>query len=317
MFHVLSAIVPIMLIVALGYVLTRAGMFSRTDLSAMSRFVVKVALPLLVFVNVAGQSAAEIFQPTYLLTYAVVAAVMFAVAALYARVVGRTPVRAAFMGMGMGGTNNGFIGFPLFLILLADHAGAAVGMAMIVDNVFIIPFTLFLAEQAVGEGSVAHRLRQTVRNVLLHPMVLAIIAALVLNALGLHLPQPVSTSVELLASTSSGLALFVIGGLLVGLQLRGSLTDITVTVVGKLLAAPALGLGLILLLPAFGLPELDPPLRAAAVLLCALPTFSIVPSMAEPYGESDVTAASMMLQTVLSFLTLSGWMVALTAVGWL
>lgn len=317
MLYVLSATGPIFLVVVLGYLLTRGGLFARADMAVLSRFVVKVALPLLIFVNLFGRSAGEIFNPTYLLTYAGASMAMFALAFGYARVVGRGALRATFMGMGMGGTNNGFVGFPIFLILFADYAGAAIGMDMLVDNVLIIPLTLFLAEQVTGTGSFARRLVTTLRGVLLHPMVLAIIAALLLNALGLVLPEMLDRAVGLLAQASSGVALFTVGGMLVGLQVRGALSDIITTVVGKLLVMPTIGLGLVVGLVALGLPDLPAELRAAAVLTCALPTYSILPSLAEPYGEQDVATASMMLGTLLSFVTLSGWMLALGALGWL
>ncbi|SDB80790.1 hypothetical protein GA0111570_103112 [Raineyella antarctica] len=317
MLHVLSATLPIFLVVGLGYVLTRRGMFRRADMTILSKFVVKVALPLLIFMNVSGRSATEIFNPTYLLTYAGAAMVMFALAFGYAKVLGRTSQRATFMAMGMGGTNNGFIGFPVFLILFAEVAGAAIGMDMLVDNVLIIPLTLFLAERSVGTGNLAQRIVATVRGVLLHPMVLAIIAALVLNAFGITLPAVLDRSLKLLAQTSSGVALFTVGGMLVGLQIHGMVTDIVVTVVGKLVVMPAVAIGLVVGLVAVGLPGLSPELRAAAVLTCALPTYSILPALAQPYGEVDVTTASMMLSTVLSFVTLSGWMLVLRGIGWM
>lgn len=318
MVEILSAVVPIFVVVATGYGCTRFGLFARVDMAILSRFVVKVALPLLVFVNVSGRSAAEIFNPTYLLTYALAALVMYALAAGYARVAGRAATRGAAMGMLMGGTNNGFIGFPMFLILLPEFAGAAVGMDMLVDNTLIIPLGLLLLERSASrEGAVWQRVATTLRNVVTHPMVVAIIVALVLNALGVTLPEIVSRGVGLLAQASSGTALFAVGGMLVGLRLTGMITDIVVSVVGKLLVMPAVGLGLVLGLVALGLPDLPGPLRAAAVITCALPTFSIVPALVASYGEEEVASAAMMTQVVLSFFTLTGWLFVVQGLGWL
>lgn len=315
---ILSAVVPLFLVVATGHACTRFGLFGRTDIAILSRFVVKVALPLLVFVNVAGRTASEIFNPTYLLTYALASVAMAVLAAGWVRIAGRTPTRGAFLGLLMGGTNNGFMGFPMFLILLPDVAGAAVGMGMLVDNTVIIPLALLLAERAAHRGgSLGRRAWTTVRNVVTHPMVVALIAALLLNALGVTLPAMLSRGVVLLAQAASGTALFTIGGLLVGLRLGGMLSDIVVSVLGKLVAMPALALGLVGGLVALGLPELPAPLRAAVVITCALPTFTITPALAEPYGEGELASAAMMTQTVLSFFTMTGWLFVLRALGWL
>ena len=84
MLEVLSATVPIFLVVGVGFLCTRFGLFARTDMAILNRFVVKIALPLLVFVNVFGRSASEIFNPAYLLTYALASLAMFALAHAWA-----------------------------------------------------------------------------------------------------------------------------------------------------------------------------------------------------------------------------------------
>lgn len=240
MWGVLSATVPIFLVVALGYVSTRAGLFTRQDMSTFSTYVARIALPLLVFVNVAGRSPGEIFQPVYLLTYAASASAMFALAALWCVGRDRPPVRRAFMGMAMGGTNNGFMGFAIFLIVVPDVAGAAVGMDMLVDNIVIIPLTLFLAERLAYAGQVGawRSLVRAAASVVRHPLMIAIAAALLLNAAGVEVPVTLDRALTLLAQTSSGLALFTVGGMLVGLQMAGMLSDVVVSVVGKLLVMP-------------------------------------------------------------------------------
>jgi len=315
---ILSATTPIFLVVGLGWALTRAGLFRREDMSIFSTFVVKLALPMLIFVNVVGRDFGEIFNVTYLLVYAVAALVMMAVGRTYARLRGLPDLRGVFIAWGMSGTNNGFVGFPIFLLILPGVAGLAVGMDMLVDNTVIIPVVLTMAEAAANRTpNVWHRVRQTVVRVATHPMVLAIILALVITALGVELPAVLDRSVTLIAQTSSGVALFAVGGMLVGLQVRGMITDVLVTVAGKLLVQPAVAIGLVVGLVALGLPALSPELRAAAILTCALPAMSILAPVGEDFGEGELGAATLMLSTVLSFLTITGWMIVLRLVGWL
>ncbi len=314
----MSATVPIFLLVGLGYLSTRAGMFGRDQMAVLSRYVVNLALPTLVFVSVHGRRVEEILNPTYLLTYALASLVMLALAVAYVAALRRPRVRTAFMYMGMSGTMNGFIGFPLFLIMLPEVAGIAVGMDMLVDNLMIVPLTLLIAEYAAGHAvSVGERVRTTLTQVALHPMVIAIIAALALNGLGVELPVALERSVTLLAQSSTAVALFAVGGFLTGLRLRGMRTDLVATVVGKLLVMPVVAIALVTALPLLGLPVLSPELRAAVVLTCALPTYSILPSVAEPYGEEDLGAAAMMVSVLGAFVTMTGWMIGLRLMGWL
>lgn len=318
MTDVFSATVPIFLIVGIGYVVTSIGMLKRADMTVLSTYVVKVALPALVFVSVAGRSLGEILNPTWLLTYAIAALAMMGLGRLYGRARGLPLTRQATLSFAMSGTNNGFVGLPMFLILLPNVAGLAAGMAMLVDNTIIIPIALAMFEAITGVGgSLASQLRVIVRRVITHPMVIAITLALLLGALELELTAVLDRTVQLVANSSSAVALFSIGGMLVGLRVRGQLADLLTAVGGKLLIMPLLGVGLVTALPMLGLPPLSPDLRAAAILTTALPSMTVMAAVAEQHGEGELGAATMMLSTVVSFITLTAWMLALQAVGWL
>lgn len=318
MLGILSAIVPLFLVVAVGYVLTRAGVFSRSQMSVLATYVVKVGLPTLVFVNVSGRSLGEILNPTYLLVYAIAAMAMVGLARVWARTRSMPPARAATMSLAVSGTNNGFVGFPLFLLLIPEVAGLAIGMDMLVDNVLIIPVALAVFEAASGQGTpLGRRLRGIAVRVITHPLVIAIILALVLTALGLTLPAMIDSAVQLVAESSSAVALFSIGGMLVGLRLHGRRLDLSATVAAKLVVMPSIAVGLVLLLPVLGLPALEPELTAAVILTCALPSMSIAAAFGEQYGEGEFGAAALLLSTALSFPSLTGWLVALSALGWL
>lgn len=318
MLGILSAIVPIFLIVGLGCVLTRAGVFQREHMSVLAAYVVKAALPALVFVNVHGRSLGEILNPTYLLVYALAGMIMVVLARVWSRSRSMPPQRAASMSLAVSGTNNGFVGAPLFLLLIPESAGLAIGMSMLVDNVVIIPLALILFEAASGRGApLGRRISGIARSVLTHPLIIAIALALVMTGLGLDLPGMLDDAIRLIAQSSSAVALLSIGGMLVGLQLRGQLLDLFATVIAKLLVMPVIALGLVLALPALGLPELSPELAAAALLTCALPSMSIAAALAEQHGEGEFGAAALLLSTVVSFPTLTAWLVVVSALGWL
>lgn len=294
MTQVFAATLPILVVVAVGFACTKAGMFAAAEMGTLNRFVVRVALPLLVFLSLAGRSLAEVFQPTYLATYALAALFMAGVAQLWARLTGASGTDAAFLGVAMGGTSNGVIGLTLFLIIVPDVATLAVSMDMLVDNVLIIPLALFLAERSVraGHGSAWQTAARALRGAVLHPIVIAVAAALLLNAIGLTVLPLVADSAHLLAQASSGVGLFAIVGLLTQLDLRATRGRVTVTLVGKLLVMPAVAVLLVLALEAVGLPPLSTQLKAAAVLTAALPTFTILPALASTYDVDEWTTAT-------------------------
>ena len=203
---ILSAIAPIFLIVGLGYALTRAGVFQREHMSVLAAYVVKAALPALVFVNVHERSLGEILNPTYLLVYALAGMVMVVLARAWSRSRSMPPQRAASMSLAVSGTNNGFVGAPLLLLLIPESAGLAIGMSMLVDNVVIIPVALILFEAASGRGApLGRRIGGIVRSVLTHPLIIAIAVALVMTGLGVSLPAMLDDAVR-----SAGLTALVV-----------------------------------------------------------------------------------------------------------
>jgi len=131
-----------------------------------------------------------------------------------------------------------------------------------------------------------------------------------MSALGWRLPAPVARVVDLFALSSSAVSLFAIGGMLVGLPLRGVGGDVGAIAAGKLLLHPLAVLLAIQALPHVGLPALDASLQRAAVLSAAVPMMGIYPILAQAYGQEEVGAAAMMVTTVASFFTLSAllWM---------
>ena len=319
MLDILSATVPIFLIVGLGFALTRGGMLKRQDMSVLSTYVVKLALPALIFINVLGRSFADILNPTYLLVYAMAAMAMVGLGVVWGRARGARPARTATLSFAMSGTNNGFVGFPIFLLVLPEVAGLAVGMDMLVDNILIIPVALAMFESVSGRHHThwGRRLTGIGLRVVTHPMVIALIAALALTWLGVELPAMLERAVTLVANSSSAVALFAIGGMLVGLELKGQLADLVAAVSGKLVVSPAIAAALVVLVPLAGLPALSHDLRAAVILTAAMPSMSSVGAFAEQHGEGDFGAATMMLSTVVAFVTLTAWMFGLSAVGWL
>jgi predicted permease len=91
MIDILAITAPIYIIILIGYLLTRFGLFAKTDIRGFGKFVVNVALPALLFKALSERHFAEIINVSYLLAYAtgsflVMGAVIFGVDAYRARV---------------------------------------------------------------------------------------------------------------------------------------------------------------------------------------------------------------------------------------
>lgn len=309
MLDILAITTPVYLAILAGYVAIRMGMFEKSDMRLFGKFVLNLALPALLFNALAQRPIADIINPGYLLAY--LAGSLLVMGAAY--VAGRywinvPPTRSAVLAMGMACSNSGYVGFPIVALVLAPVAGLALSLNVIVENVVMVPIALALAESGRhGDARWQAVAGQALRTLARNPLVLSVAAGLVFSVLGWHLPSPLARTVDLFGKACAGLSLFVIGGTLVGLPLAGLGLQAAPVVAGKLLAHPLAVLLAVSVLPLLGMAPLDPPLRAAAMLMAAMPMMGIYPMLAQQYGEADRSAAALLVCTIASFFTLSVW----------
>jgi hypothetical protein len=210
MLDILAITGPIYLTIALGYFLTRRGLFARADMRVLGQFVINLALPALLFNALAQRKLADILNGRYLLVYALGSLAAMGLGLLWARRGARQdPTTSVFWAMGMSCPNSGFVGFPIALLVIGPVAGVMLGLNMIVENLLLIPLLLALAESSTGSGGRWHTvLRQSLLNLARNPMVLGLLAGFVVSALQWQMPSPLARTVTMFAQASAALSLF-------------------------------------------------------------------------------------------------------------
>lgn len=312
---ILSVTVPIYLLIALGWVAVRSGLFQKADMRVLGKLVVNFCLPALVFTALAQRQFDEVLRPVYLLAYAGGSLLLQLGTVLWLhRGHGMPLTTAALRGLGVSASNSGFVGFPIVQQLLGPVAGLALALNMLIENLLILPLALALADSGRSRSSrLWPALSQSLRGLLRSPLILGILAGMACALTDLRPPEPLMRTVQMVSTASAPLALFLIGGTLVGLRVRGLLRGVLAVAAGKLVLMPLAVLGLLWLLP-----PIDPALRTAAVLSAAMPMLSVYPVLAQRYDEEGFCAAALLATTVLSFFTISALIGVLgTLPGWL
>lgn len=315
MLDILTITGPIYLCIAAGFASVRWGLFSAADMRVFGRFVIQIALPALLFNSLASRSLAEVIHPGYLLAYTAGSLVLLLGALWYARRVQRKPLsESAYVAMGMTCSNSGYVGYPVMLLTFGPLGGVILALNLLVENLVKLPLLFALADAGAHQGqkpSLTEVLKQTVGRLIRNPMIVAICAGFAVALLGLRLPDVLARTVTLFSAASGGLALFIIGGTLVGLQVKGLRRQVSAIAIGKLLLHPLAVFGAVVLLPLLGLPAVTGDLRAAAVLSAAMPMLGIYPILAQRHGLEGFTAAALLATTAASFFSLSAilWIV--------
>ena len=304
MLDILAITGPIYLCIALGYVCTRTGVFSKPDLRVLGKFVLNLALPALLFNAISQRPLRDVMHLDYLLAYGLGSMVMVLGGYLWARYVHRsTGSYRAYFAMGVSCSNSGYMGYPVAQLVLGAIAPVALALNMLFENLLKLPLLLTLADNAEAG---AHRswprvLRDIARGWVRSPMLVAIPLALSVSVSGWVLPGPLARTITLFSQATTGLALFVIGGALVGLKLKGKRRLVGQIAIGKLVLHPLC----VFLAFSFVVPIADPQLRAAALLFASMPMLGVYPILALKHGHEEVSAAALLATTVGSFFTLN------------
>jgi len=300
--------VPVYLLIALGYACVRTGYVPQQHIGSISLFVVRICLPALVFTAVTVSSSGAALNWSFLFGYAIAAVAALTVGMLVMRYYFKQPAPLSWLlGLGMANSNSGFMGFPIASLVFGDVAGGVLALAMIVENMIVIPLALIASDMADARGGSGRQaIRQAFGNFVRNPLVIAIALALAVRATGLTMPEPLVRGLTMLSSVAPGVALFVVGGSVANYSMKGYWRRVTTITVGKLFLHPALTFAALSLLPG-----VDASLVPVGVLFAAVPMLSIFPILAERHGGGALSASALIVATIASFFTVSGliWLV--------
>lgn len=308
MFAVFNITFPIFALIALGYGLTRRGLFAPTEMQTLGRFTVNVALPALIFNAMVSRPMSEVVNPGYLLAYGGATVTTMALVFVILWGTGFRPTRRGIGVLGVCCSNSGYMGYPILMLAYPKIAATVLTLQVIIENFLSIPLALLVVESTTPRVRVSpFRLIATIfTGVLKRPMIQMVILGMAVNLAGIPIPGAVQHLVQILAAATAAIALFYIGGSLVKLPRQsGDMPFVSVLVTVKLIAMPLIAVTMIHLLPALGLPAVAPELAVPLVISAAMPMMGIFPILAYDYGEHGVASITLLAATTMSFFTIS------------
>ena len=304
MAEILSIIAPIFSVIGIGYIAVQLNLVEQTSTVTLGRFVLYFALPSLILLTLTNTDLENAIEPMFLAAYGggtlLTYALMFALAK---GALGDDVLRAGVKSLGASYPNSAFIGYPLLLQAFDNPPIAGFAMALMFDNVIMVPLVLTVLELGAGKSSASSpsaTMRLIIKRLGTNPIILAIVIGLVLATFDVRLPSAISGTMELLGKASAGVALFFVGASLAGGSLRADITDIAQIASIKLVVHPLVVATMIMLLPPF-----NPNLQHAAVLIAACPMLSMFPILSSRYGHTQFASSTLLITTSVSFVTIS------------
>jgi len=306
MSEILSVLLPVFAVIAMGRAATAAGLLDGPAAKSLSDFALWTALPALLFRSIAEAAGlsilgiagvylggcllvygAAVVLARFVLRHRLAEAAAFALNATYGNVIFLgTPIVAAAFGPP---------GVALILAIIALHSGV------------LLPLTSLLVELGShGSGGLAAAGRNAATSLLRNPIIVSIGAGMIWHFGALPVPSPLDTLLNLLGAAATPLALFCVGASLPPFARDGVGREAALATVLKLLVLPPVIGGLAFAAGISGLP------LTVAVLTAAMPTGAnaFLLSRRAP-GFVHSSATTVVVTTAASVATLSLLLVTL------
>ncbi len=303
MADILKTILPIFVIIFLGWSLRRLDFMQEGFLKPANRLVYYVAIPAMIFREIATAEMAEHFRLVLVAATLSPLLIVSLAGLVLARGIKLPRYRVGtFLQCGFHG-NLGYIGLAVAFYFLGDEgltrASILAGFVMLLQNFLAVVALSRFNKEPEQKPSVISLLRR----ILLNPVIISAMAGMAFSFAGLHLPVILDRSLSILSGMALPLALLVIGTSVSFAQMRQQLRVTTLISILKLILLPALGLAF------FHFLNLDRIEYLPALILLASPTATVSYVMAsEMAGDADLATAAISITTLVSAVTFILWL---------
>ena len=290
---VFSSVGILFIQIAIGFFAFRMGGIRRELFPVLSSIVLNITLPCLILMSMQVPLSAD--RMSDMISVFLIQAVIYLISGCIALVLpyllciprencGIHRYMALF-------SNLGFMGYPICAALYGPESAFYVTLVNI--PFCLLAFSLGVYLIKIGSETVSFRH-------MMNPGLIASTVGLCFFLTGVVIPYPISTSLDMLGSATSPLAMLAIGAMLASMPASSTFCD------GRMYVISAIRLLVIPCIVFFILRSFisDPLLLGIPVLLSAMPVAANTVFMAQEYG-GDVEAASkgVFLSTIISLIT--------------
>lgn len=305
----LNATMPVFLVIVLGYILKQIGLFTDEFCRVGNKYVFLVALPVLLFRDIAQTNLYEDFKLSFVLYCAGVTTLVFlGVWFLAAHILKDKSLVGAFAQASVR-SSAAILGIA-FVENMYGNAGLAPLMIVSAVPLFNIYSVIILTFSANGGQHGTGAIRKACINVLKNPIIIGIVLGLPFSLLRIEIPTIPLKMIESVGATATPLALLVVGAGFEGTKALAKIKPTLWATAIKLVFLPAVFLPLAI---ALGLQDVE--LVAALIMLGSPTTVSCYVMATNMGNDGELSTSIIVLTTLLSSVTLTGWIFLLRSMG--
>lgn len=306
MLAIVNVILPIFALLALGYGAVRLRLFPTEGVRGLIVFVNSFATPCLLFYAMLNSDFSTTFNWGVIVPFYIGAIVVFVLGiVLSARVFRNKPGESVASGFSAMFTNTVLVGIPVIQRAYGEEALATAFSIIALHAPVLITAGMLTMELLRRDGApLLKTLGVALMRVVANPLLWGIALGAIANLLHVKLIEPAEAFVTLMAAAVTPAALFGLGGALNDYKLSESWGQSLTMSLLKLVVQPAIAW--VIMVPIL---HIDHDLARYGVLLAAMPAGINVFIFATYYNRSiNIAANTILISTVLSVLTISGWL---------
>lgn len=313
----INATVPVFLVMVLGGVIKKIGIIDEHFANVANRYVFKVALPVLLFRDLSKSDFKSQFEPGFVLYCSIVTILMFSLVWIFTELFMKDDTQKGAFVQGSCRSSAAILGMAFVQNMYSDTGMAPLMIVAAVPlfNIFAVVVLTFKAhpKNEVSETSNVNKtdnIKKACINIVKNPIIIGIVLGFTSSMLNMNYPVIVNKTIESIAQTATPVALICIGA---GFEGRKAIKKIKPTIIATFIKLIGLAAVFIPVAVALGFRNQE---LVAALIMLASPTTVTSYVMAKSMDNDEVLSSSIIvLTTVLSSVTLTGWIFILRMFG--
>ena len=233
----LNVVLPLFLIMAVGYLLRRIGLLDDAVLPKLNSLVFKAFLPMMLFNNIYHSDLESMMNPKLILTAVVRILVIFGVLCLVIPRIEKDGPRRGAMVQGIFRSNYIIFGVPIVSGVFGEQGLGVVSIL----SAFAIPLFNVLSVVALeifSHGTVNKN--RIVKGIVTNPLIIASLLGVVFLLAGIPIPTPVEEALADMSAIATPLGLVSLGGFFKFADTKRYLKQLIIVVAGRLVVCPAI-----------------------------------------------------------------------------
>ena len=316
----LNATVPIFLVMIAGWIIKRLGVIDDHFVNVANKYVFRVALPVLVFKDLAAADFKSQFDVKFVLYCMIVTTIMFSVIWILTEIFMKDDAEKGAFVQASFRSSAAILGMA-FIQNMYQSTGMAPLMivaAVPLFNIFSVIVLTFKAHPECHGKAVSdsvdkkENIKKACVNIATNPIIIGILLGLVSSLIGINYPPIISKTVMNIAQTATPVALICIGA---GFEGRKAVKKVKPTVIATFIKLVLLAAIFLPVAVRMGFRNQE---LMAILIMLASPSTVTCYVMAKGMDNDDVLSSSIVvLTTLLSSITLTAWIFILRSFGFI